>query len=97
MEEFPKVRDSNDAIMTNTSTAAWFGFAVGHTSSAVEGRGRRPSSVVPSFCEWGQWDNEEGVLVRVEVSIWMNNNPVVALAGGLHGADPCVGGQTGLQ
>ena len=44
----------------------------------MEGRGRRPSSVVPSFCGWGQWDSEEGVLVRVEVSIWMNSNPVVA-------------------
>ena len=46
---------------------------------------------------WGQGDNEEGVLVRVEVSISINSNPVVALAGGLHCADPCVGRQTGLQ
>ena len=82
----------------DTYTAAWFGFAVGHTSSAVEGRGRRSSSVVPSFCGWGQWDNEEGMLVQLEVSISrMNSNPVVALAGGLCCADACVGGHTGLQ
>ena len=63
----------------------------------MEDRGRRSSSVVPSFCEWGQWDNEEGVLVRVEVSIWINSNPVLALAGGFHCADPCFGGETGFQ
>ena len=45
----------------NTYAAVWFGFTIGHTSCAVEGRGRRPSSVVPSSCGWGQWDNEKGV------------------------------------
>ena len=53
----------------NTYAAAWFGFTIGHTSCAVEGRGGRPTLVVPSSSGWGQWDNKKGVLVRVEVSI----------------------------